>query len=45
MTFSQYRLTGKIPSDLRKIFDEQIKRYAFPDFIGATVEKAVGWTD
>jgi recombination associated protein RdgC len=45
MTFSQYRVTGEIPMDFNQIFDEQIKRYAFPDFIGAAAEKTVGWTD
>jgi hypothetical protein len=45
MTFSQYQLTGEIPADFNKIFDEQIKKYAFPDFIGVATEKAIGWTD
>jgi recombination associated protein RdgC len=45
MTFSQYRVTGEIPADFNNIFDEQVKRYAFPDFIGAAAEKAAGWTD
>jgi hypothetical protein len=45
MTFSQYRVTGEPSADFNKIFDERIKRYAFPDFIGAAAEKAIGWTD
>jgi len=45
MTFSQYRVTGEVSADFSKIFDEQIKKNAFPDFMGAAAEKAVGWTD
>lgn len=45
MTFSQYRVEGELSSDFTTIFDEQLKKYSFPDFIGAAAEKAIGWTD
>jgi len=45
MSFSQYRVEGELSSDFSTMFDTQLKKCSFPDFIGGAAEKAIGWTD
>jgi hypothetical protein len=44
LTFSRYRLIGKLPDHFPDFFNERIRRYAFQSVWRTTDEKAAGWT-
>jgi recombination associated protein RdgC len=44
LTFSRYRLPGKLPGHFKGDIDGQLKKYAFQEISSATEEKSLGWT-
>ncbi|MBN1665025.1 MAG: recombination-associated protein RdgC [Deltaproteobacteria bacterium] len=45
ITFAPFRVIGEDQAGFNNFFDEQIKKFAFPDFTGEAEEKIAGWTD
>jgi hypothetical protein len=44
LTFSRYRLSGRLPAHFKGDMDGQIKKFAFQELSSETEEKSIGWT-